>query len=70
MEIREELERMVVSGNSFLRLTIKEMDYVTLLRNVHPSYRPDFTYRLLRKGLITSKQAAEFVKVVGYTPDK
>lgn len=63
MTTRQELQRAVVATNKVLEEAVKEMSDIVLLRNVHPLYRPDFTYRLLREELITKEEAHEFVKL-------
>jgi len=62
--LRHELEIYVIAWNKNLREVVGKMDFITLLRNGHPTYRPDFAYRLKDLGLITTDQAREFIKIV------
>lgn len=62
--LRTQIESIVIAHNKVLRDKVKEMNLVALLRNMHPIYRSDFAYRLLRKDLITKAEAHEFVKLV------
>lgn len=63
--LRRELENSAVSTNSPLREKVKIMDNIELLRNVHPLYRSDFAYKLLKEKAITTDEAKEFTKVIG-----
>lgn len=62
--LRRELENNVTSVNSPLREKVKIMDNVELLRNVHPMYRSDFAYKLLKEKAITADEAKEFTKAL------
>ena len=64
MTLRLELERFVVAWNTPLKESVQQMDLITLLRNVHPTYRPDFASKLKDAKMITADQAGEFVKFV------
>jgi hypothetical protein len=59
------LEQYTVAWNTPLKETVQVMDYVTLLRNVHPFYRASFATTLLNEKVITREEASEFVKLVG-----
>jgi len=60
--LRKEVENMVLSCNKYLKEVIKTMDNIILLRNVHPTYRPDFAVKLKDAGMITELQSREFQK--------
>jgi hypothetical protein len=62
--VRRELESYVIGWNKFLKEAVQSMDFITLLRNANPVDRPDFTYKLLKEGLITIEEAKEFTKVI------
>jgi hypothetical protein len=62
--LRKDIEYNVIAMNSCLKSVVGFMDNVILLRNLHPSYRSDFAYALLRNGMITKEEAKEFVKLV------
>ena len=63
--LRSELEAYVYAWNTHLKDAIPAMDEITLLRNAHPSYRPDFASKLRDAKVITTDQAREFIKIVG-----
>jgi len=63
--IRQELEISVISTNRVLKDAVKSMDYIQLLRNVHPLYRPDYAHRLFKEGIITVDETKEFTKIIG-----
>lgn len=65
MSTRREIELLVVAHNKPLRESVVEMNIIILLRNLHPSFRPDYASRLMREGVITEAQAVEFTKIVG-----
>jgi hypothetical protein len=57
---RKELEDSVISTNIHLRRDVKTMDIKQLLRNVHPNYRSDFAFRLMKENKLTKSEAGEF----------
>jgi hypothetical protein len=65
MTTREELEISVVSTNAVLRNKVRSMSLIELLRNVHPSFRSDFSNRLYKEGKIAKWEAEEFTIMVG-----
>lgn len=65
MSIKTDLERLVYSTNVVLKDVVQSMNYIALLRNVHPIYRSDYAMRLYRQNLITKEEAKEFTKFVG-----
>lgn len=62
--LRRELETWVTSMNSPLKESVKEMSLIILLRNVHPSVRADFAYRLKDLEMLKPEEAKEFIKPV------
>jgi hypothetical protein len=58
--LRKEIERLVISSNKILRDTVSSMDIIILLRNLHPTLRPEFARKLKTEGVITEKQMLEF----------
>lgn len=62
--LRKDIEHNVIAMNRYLKSAVGFMDNVILLRNLHPSYRSDFAYALLRNNMITKEDAHEFVKLV------
>jgi hypothetical protein len=60
-EIREELESYVIAWNKNLKEVVHNMDYPTLLRNAHPTYRSVYAAKLLELKLITKDEANEFL---------
>lgn len=60
--LRTELEQSVISTNVCLRPTVKNMNPIALLRNVHPLVRVDFAYKLKDEGMISKDELAEFIK--------
>ena len=66
MTIRQELELQVSAVNNVLKNRIKSMSLITLLRNIHPTYRKDYTLQLLREKQITREEASEFTKLIGH----
>lgn len=62
--LRKDIEYNVIAMNSCLKSTVEFMDNIILLRNVHPLYRSDFAYALLRNNMITKEEAKEFVRLV------
>lgn len=58
----EHLKNYVISTNTILRETINGMEPIILLRNAHPTYRPDFAQVLVKDGIITKEQAEEFIR--------
>ena len=62
--LRLELEQMVCSVNAPLKEKVPQMDLIELLRNIHPLYRSDYAYLLLRAGQINNDQSKEFTKVL------
>ena len=62
MKTRSELICDVLSVNTTLKETVKDMDNITLLRNCHPSYRGDYAMRLWKEGKITQEETKEFLK--------
>jgi hypothetical protein len=63
-KIRNEAESITISMNNVLRDRVKTMSNVTLLRNIHPSYRESYAYQFLREEMITKDEAKEFVRLV------
>ena len=61
--LRRELECYVVSCNKYLRKAVKSMDFITLLRNAHPAYRPDFARDLRKAETISEEASKEFIKI-------
>ena len=66
MIIRQELELQVSAVNNMLKSRVKSMSLITLLRNIHPTYRKDYTLQLLREKQITREEASEFTKLIGH----
>ena len=66
MTIRQELELQVSAVNNVLKSRVKSMSLITLLRNIHPTYRKDYTLQLLREKQITREEASEFTKLIGH----
>jgi hypothetical protein len=64
MNVRKLMEADVIAHNRNLRPVVAQMPILILLRNTHPMYRADYTYKLLREGQITRQEAKEFVKLV------
>jgi len=62
--LRKELESWVVACNKYLREAVKEMDWIILLRNMHPSYRADYARQLREERIITDEQAREFTVIL------
>ena len=42
------------------------MDWILLLRNIHPIYRREYAHILFKEDEITKDEAREFTKIVGY----
>jgi hypothetical protein len=42
------------------------MDWILLLRNIHPIYRGAYAHILFKEDEITKDEAREFTKIVGY----
>jgi hypothetical protein len=63
--LRLELEAYVIAWNNCLKKAVETMDLITLLRNSHPTFRPDFAAKLKDAGMISPFEASEFVKIVG-----
>jgi len=61
--LKRELECYVIAWNTCLREVVKSMDVITLLRNAHPSYRPNFAVSCVDVKLLTKEEAREFVKI-------
>ena len=62
-KIRKEAEEITISMNIVLKDVIKKMSNVTLLRNIHPSYREPYTYAFFREDMITKEELKEFVRL-------
>jgi hypothetical protein len=62
-QVRKEAECIVISQNAPLRSAVSTMSPVTLLRNIHPSFRQKYGYEFLRCELITTEESKEFVKL-------
>lgn len=62
--LRKDIEHNVIAMNRYLKSAVGFMDNVILLRNLHPSFRSDFAYALLRNNMITKEEAKEFVRLV------
>jgi hypothetical protein len=63
--LRLELEAYVVAWNTCLRKAVETMDNIILLRNAHPTFRPDYATKLKEAGMISKDEAREFIKIVG-----
>lgn len=64
--LRREMELIVVSQNDPLRTVVNKMDWILLLRNIHPIYRGKYAHILFKEDEITKDEAREFTKIVGY----
>jgi len=64
-QLTSELEQIVISTNTCLKEVVSTMDLITLLRNAHPTFRPDMASKLEDAKLLTKSEASEFVKIVG-----
>ena len=64
--LRREMELIVVSQNDPLRPVVNKMDWILLLRNIHPIYRREYAHILFKEDEITKDEAREFTKIVGY----
>jgi len=64
--LRREMELIVVSQNAPLRPVVNKMDWILLLRNIHPIYRGAYAHILFKEDEITKDEACEFTKIVGY----
>ncbi len=62
-KIRKEAEEITISMNIVLKDVIKKMSNVTLLRNIHPSYREPYAYAFFREDMITKEELKEFVRL-------
>jgi hypothetical protein len=60
--LRKVMETDATSMNKHLREAVKTMDWIILLRHVHPNYRSGYASDLLRLKEITKEEASEFVK--------
>jgi hypothetical protein len=65
MNTRKLLEQYVVAWNKYLKNTVQNMDLITLLRNAHPIYRPDFARVLMNEKQISKDEAREFNILIG-----
>ena len=64
--LRREMELIVVSQNAPLRPVVNKMDWILLLRNIHPIYRGAYAHILFKEDEITKDEAREFTIIVGY----
>ena len=61
--LRRELELFVSAWNTPLKDVLVCMPTVLLLRNAHPTYRPDLAAQCLREGLLSKEEAKEFTAI-------
>ena len=64
-QLRKEMECFVTACNNVLRETVGSMDWLILLRNIHPAYRADYARKLYDNKEITKDEAREFIKFIG-----
>jgi hypothetical protein len=62
--VRIELEHAVIAWNKYLSGVVSKMGNILLLRNVNPSIRSDYAYRLKEAGLISPEDVKEFTRKV------
>ena len=59
--VRQQLELFVYAFNTPLKDVVQTMDVVTLLRNSHPTYRSAFASQMKDAGLLSARNAEEFI---------
>ena len=59
--VRQQLELFVYAFNTPLKDVVQTMDVVTLLRNAHPTYRSAFASQMKDAGLLSARNAEEFI---------
>jgi predicted ATPase len=64
--IKKILECEVIAVNKLLKETVTSMDYITLLRNMHPISSSYYANQLLNLNIISKDEAKEFIKIVTY----
>jgi hypothetical protein len=63
MSTRSELQILVSSTNKVLKDKVQTMGHIELLRNVHPMFRSDYAFKLLKEKEISKAEALEFIKM-------